>query len=589
MEMIALSPSRPTVGIRPPPITSKMMKMLPSFVKKQRGPLAQRVSDMQSSRIESTLSQEYGVSFCSMDRTNSSQEVRRLPTETLLNAVKELKSGESRDHQVFAHAFAMAYGLLDATNPVALLRKQGDELEFGTAQAILLQIVAHLSNSNAPVVPGTYHLDEQRVIRLVCWGSSLLAIPAYFGETFQVSEPREYMIFPKPDPDRYRSTITVTSVNVGSSALEFFCEGAHIIISCVHPHIDMATATSEEARCIANQTQKAEVLLTWFIAAPSTEQIQRYVAAAERKQPVIFLRRNLGLTHPATPFHESNCVVFLDSEDDVDRVLQLADQVPCGLSRHFPDFQTGMIPFTFPPALDDWDQRMQDSMMQTGVPFSDDAEAASYFCKRLEDATLDLSQLEHEIQEISVIDEDPVIANAKRLARDALLCLQRHHVAVNWVSEILEEIIDLATYQIRIKQEQEQVSKRWEAQPTKQSQKNRHAAKRERKKQGKDTTPEIRGQPVQQSPAQRLRGILNDFTNKVFKYQHYRKAFHALQSTGLVAHVDCESIHGSHHVLHASGASTATVVMPHGNSSEHRRHRFTRSLMSIAAQAQAVA
>lgn len=579
-EMMALAQPVPLIGCQPPPITSKMVKLLEGFLKKQRGRFSQLVSELQSSTIENALSQEYGFSFNSADRTSLSSEFGRRPTDQLLNAVNDLKAGR-RDPQVMADAFAMASGLMDATNPIQQ-QKGINEQEFSTAQAILLQLVLQLSSSNA-VIPGTYYINEQRVIRVVWWGSTLLAIPAYFGEALQVSEPREYAIFPMPDPCKYRSTITVTSVNTGVGGQEFFCEGAHIIISCVHPHIDIASAPG-----VRNSAQKAEVLLSWFIAAPGSEEIQRYLAAADRKQPVIFLRRNLGLTHPAAPFHESSSVVFLDSKDDVEQVLQLADQVPCGLSRHFLDFQTGMIPFTFPPAIDDWDQRMQSSMMQSGVPFRDEAEAASYFCQKLEDATLDLSQLEEEVRDLSVEDEDEVMANAKRLAREALLCLQRHHVAVRWVSEILDDIIELAAYQGRIKQEQEQVSKRWEA-PPKPPKQNRHAAKRERNKmnkQGQNLPTGVRVQPVQ-SPSQRLRCILNDFTNKVFKYQHYRKAFHALQSTGLLAHVGCESVHGSHHVLHAHGAASATVVMPHGSASEHRRQRFTRSLMSIAAQAQA--
>ena len=165
----------------------------------------------------------------------------------------------------------------------------------------------------------------------------------------------------------------------------------------------------------------------------------------------------------------------------MEQVLQLADHVPCFLSRDFLDCQTGMIPFTFPPAIDDWDQRMQSSMMQFGSPFGDEAEAASYFCQKLEDAALDISQLEEEVKDLPVEDEDDIMTKAKRLARDALLCLQRHHVAVRWVSEILKDTIDLAVYQVRIKQEQEQVSKRWEVQP-KPTKRNRHAAKRERNK-----------------------------------------------------------------------------------------------------------
>jgi len=122
----------------------------------------------------------------------------------------------------------------------------------------------------------------------------------------------------------------------------------------------------------------------------------------------------LGLTHPELPFHESSNVVFLSSPDDVHQVLELADQIPCGLSRHFLDFQTGMVPFTFPPAIDDWDQRMQNNVMQTGLPFLDQEEAASYFFEKLEEVELDLSELEENvIQEVSVVDEDDLIANAK--------------------------------------------------------------------------------------------------------------------------------------------------------------------------------
>ncbi|CAE7629270.1 unnamed protein product [Symbiodinium sp. CCMP2592] len=581
-KMMALARPVPPVGCQPPAVTNKMLKMLQGFLKKQSQPKSRMAEEMQSSTIENALSKEYGVSFHAMERTSLSSEFKRRPADQLLKAVKELQAGNAGrgDPGVMADAFATAYGLMEATDPVQQINGIG-ELEFRTAQAILLQLALLLSGNTA-VTPGMYYIDEQRVIRVVWWVSTLLAVPAYFGEALQVSEPREYALFPKPDPCRYRGTITVTSVN-GIGGQEFFCEGAHIIISCVHPHIDMAS--QQEYHVNVNRPQQAELLLSWFIAAPSPTDINRYLAAADRKQPVVFLRRNLGLTHPAAPFHESNSVVFLDSNDDVEQVLQLADHAPCGLSRHFLDYQTGMIPFTFPPAIDDWDQRMQSSMMQIGSPFGDEAEAASYFCQKLEDAALDISQLEEEVKDLPVEDEDDIMTKAKRLARDALLCLQRHHVAVRWVSEILQDTIEIAVYQGRIKQEQEQISNRWEVQP-KPTKQNRHAAKRERKKQGQNLPTDVKVQPVQ-SPSQRLRSILNDFTNKVFKYQHYKKAFHALQSTGLLAHVGCESIRGSHHVLHAHGAASATVVMPHGSSSEHHRHRFARSLMNIAAQTQA--
>eukprot|EP00435_Cladocopium_sp_Y103_P042239 s731_g11.t1 len=419
-----------------PPMTSKMMKVLNDFLKKMKRPLMKQLVEQRSSSIESALGQEYGISFSNNDRFLRSTEFRRRPPEELFNAVKELKSGH-QNPQFISDAFSVAYGLMDTTNEINSLQR-GGEAEFRVAQAILLQLVANFLGANA-VTAGRYHLDEHRFIFVVSCGLHFLAIPIYLGETIEVSEPREYLIFPKPNPD----------------------------------------------------------------------------------------------------------------------TVKLADQIPCGLNRHFLDFQTGMVPFTFPPAIDDWDQRMQNNVMQTGLPFLDQEEAASYFFEKLEEVQLDLSQVEESvIGEVSVEDEDDLIANAKRLARDALLCLQRHHVAVHWVSEIVDEIVELAAYHGRIKQEQEEVSKRWDVQPVK---KNRHAAKRERKKQNQQgLSMEAKVQSEPPSATQRLRGILNDFTNKVFKYQHYRKAFHALQSTGLLAHIGSEMVRGSHSVLHGNGMNSAS-------------------------------
>ena len=379
------------------------MKVLNDFLKKMKRPLMKELVEKRSSSIESVLGQEYGISFSNDDRFLRSTEFRRRPPEVLFNAVQELKSGH-QNPQFMSDAFSVAHGLMDTTNEINSLQRGGDA-EFRVAQAILLQLVANFLGANA-VTPGRYHLDEHRFIFVVSCGLHFLAIPIYLGETIEVSEPREYLIFPKPNTDRYRSTITVTSVNSGAAGSEFLCEGAHIIISCVHPHIDMAAGSASPAF--------AAQLLQWFIAAPSAEDVQRYLAAAQQKRPVIFLRRNLGLTRPELPFHESSNVVFLSSPDDVHQVLELADQIPCGLSRHFLDFQTGMVPFTFPPAIDDWDQRMQNNVMQTGLPFLDQEEAASYFFEKLEEVELDLSELEENvIQEVSVVDEDDLIANAK--------------------------------------------------------------------------------------------------------------------------------------------------------------------------------
>ena len=381
------------------------------------------------------------------------------------------------------------------------------------------------------------------------------------------------MIFPKPDPTFYRPTISVTTVIDAGGGNEFVCEGAHIIVSCVQPHIDLRTGAPLAPAVLAAQC------LGYFIPAPTPAEVERYLAAAQRMQPVIFLRKNLGLTHPDLPFHESGNTVFLDEERDVAQVLQIADQVPCGLSTHFLDFQTGMIPFTFPPPLDDWDCRIQQSMMELGAPFHDQAEATCYFCDKLEEASVDLAELTtNAVQEFDVEVEDDIIAHARRLARDALLCLQQHHVAVRWVSEILQQTVEQAAYQIRIKQEQEQISRRWDSVQSK----NRFSAKRERQKCRQKTCEESKSQPEQETAVQRIRNILNDFSNKVFKYQHYRKAFHALQSTGLMDHFGSEMVRGSHHVLHGSSVNSVTVVVPHGASSEHSRHRFARSLMSIA-------
>merc|ERR1719361_1629205 len=105
------------------------------------------------------------------------------------------------------------------------------------------------------------------------------------------------------------------------------------------------------------------------------------------------------------------------------------------------------------------------------------------------------------------------------------------------------------------------------------------------KQQGQAQPSEVRAEAAPSSPAQRLRSILLDFQNRVLKYQHYRRAFIALQNTGLLDQFDSEMVSGSHCVLHGSGANSVTVVRPHGTSSEHSRHRFRRSLMSIVASA----
>ena len=570
--------TRHAAELRPPELTVKMMKMLLDFLKRQSR-FASLIGDKPYTGIESALRTEYGIGFVSSDRFMARWEFCRISAEELLLSVRQLKSGEA-DDGARRHAFVVAYSLMEGNTEVWHLRKAAGcgthELEFNTAQAILLQLATLLGGSCWK--PGCHRLDENRVICVVPWGQRTLAVPVYFGQVQDVVCDSEYVIYPRPDTKHYRSTVEVTVIADQRTGRQFVCDGAHITIHCVHPHIDMATHPHGAS------THVAQAFLGHFIPTPTCEEIQRYLAAAHRRQPVMFMRKNLGLTHPDLPFHSSGNVVFLDEEADVAQVLRIAEELPCGLSRGFLDYQTGVVPFTFPPALDDWDLRMQQNMMHSGAPFSDQEEAAAYFCARLEDAGVDVSSLDADmIHDLSVDSEDDVLAKAKRLARDALLCLQQHQVAVGWVSEILHEIVGLAAYQGRIKREQEQVSRRWDAPKSAPTQKNRFAAKRERQKRGQETpSVESRDAPQPPTAVQRVRSILSDFHNKVFKYQHYRKAFHALQSTGLLEHFNSEMVCGSHHVLHGKDATSVTVVMPHGGCSEHRRHRFTRSLMSIA-------
>eukprot|EP00415_Alexandrium_ostenfeldii_P000533 UN0533 len=368
----------------------------------------------------------------------------------------------------------------------------------------------------------------------------------------------------------------------GTSGLqELVCEGAHVIISYVHPHIDWRDMPGPLG------PREAETGLRWFLPAPGPDDVRGYLAAAEQKRPIVFLRRNLGLTHPDLPFHESANVVFLSNPDDVASILDLADQVPCGLQRHCMDCQCGMVPFTFPPAIDDWDSVMQANMLELGMPFAGPEEAANFFHDKLEEQEVDLSEeLAAEVIDeldnvVGVVDE--AIAKANRLAREALICLRRHHSAVRWVSELLSEVVESAAYQLRIRQEQEAVRRRWDAAPPT---KNRHSAKRERKKL-REACAEVQVQTraVVESPMHRLRGILTDFQNKVFKYRHYTRAFAALRSTGLSDLFSGEQVHGSHRVLHGAGVNSVTLVRPHGVAREHTRHRFARSLMGVATAA----
>eukprot|EP00969_Alexandrium_andersonii_P133221 5891663-Alexandrium_andersonii.AAC.1 len=45
-----------------------------------------------------------------------------------------------------------------------------------------------------------------------------------------------------------------------------------------------------------------------FISNPTGDDVRRYSLAAYEKRPVVFLQKNLGLTHPDFPFHVSSNV-----------------------------------------------------------------------------------------------------------------------------------------------------------------------------------------------------------------------------------------------------------------------------------------
>ena len=106
-----------------------------------------------------------------------------LSPDQLFSAVKKLQSGQKAT-DVLEGAFAVAFALMQRSTTVYQLRQKAtgsaDEVEFGTAQAILLQIAACLSGPR--LGRGSWRLDEHRVICIVPWGPRLLAVPLYFGE-----------------------------------------------------------------------------------------------------------------------------------------------------------------------------------------------------------------------------------------------------------------------------------------------------------------------------------------------------------------------------------------------------------------------
>lgn len=496
-------------------------------------------------------------------------EDSQLLPEALLQAVQDVKAG-GRAHATLKDAFVVAYRLMSVGSHTGAASRCVGEPEFLLAQAILLQIANGMVCGRI-ALSQTVFLDNARTIYLCRWGHRLLALPRYFEPMLTShSEALEYRLFPRPDSTYYKDNIVVTSVTDGNH--ELLIEGPHIVISYVHPHIDLAGTSTSTA---------ALQLLSHFIRQPSTEDIHNYMAAAIREQPVIFLKRNLGLSCPGRPFYESSNVVFLHDPDDVSQVISIADHIPCGLSRGCLDFQHGVVPFACPPALDDWDARMQNCMLALASPFADVEEAAEFFQQKLEEQSVDLAQVDVSfVDDMLVHDVDVVIENAKRLARDALACLRHHHVAVAWISGILEDTLASVFYEARIRREQGLISKRWD-QPDRP--KNKHAARREKKQclsQGDDNR--VVGQQIQEPILPRLQRVLKEFHHRVFKARHYQKAFNALDSAGLMRHISHEGVHGSHHVLHRPQASSVTVVRPHGNAVEHVRHRFVRSLKAIA-------
>ncbi len=158
-----------------------------------------------------------------------------------------------------------------------------------------------------------------------------------------------------------------------------------MIVSIVNPKIELSIAGGD-----------ARFALTRFIPDPDFETVTRFLKASHvRGHKVAFIRKNWGLTHPEYPFCVSSNVIMIDDASTIEEFFRISDDLGYGLHRLHTDFQNAVVPFTFPPMLENDDFELASNLVRHGALFRDVAEAQTYFEKRLSvrDQSIDWSDL----------------------------------------------------------------------------------------------------------------------------------------------------------------------------------------------------
>ena len=389
-----------------PVMSSKMMKALNDFLKKKQAIVQGLRQSCNHLSLRAPWAMSMGLPFTAMKGWLT--EFQRRSPEILLNAVKELKSGHHQDPQIIADTFSGAYALMSATNEVTL-HQPSSEGEFSIAQAILLQLVANSLGTDA-VAMGRYHLDERRFIFVVLWGVRFLAIPVYFGESLQeVSEPGASRVCDFSETQPWE----IPWHNHGDFCQLWGCRVRIRVRGCSHHHF-MCPSTHWPGNLQACKEPSTSCWATIDVLYHSPQcwgcSTLPSCCRAEAARDFLAVKSGVDASCLTIPWVQQCGLLKPSKWCGSSPRLGWSDS----LSRHFLDFQTGMVPFTFPPAIDDWDRRMQNNMMQTGFPFLDQEEAASYFCDKLEEFEVDLYELDNIISEFPLVsDEDDLIASAK--------------------------------------------------------------------------------------------------------------------------------------------------------------------------------
>ena len=351
------------------------------------------------------------------------------------------------------------------------------------------------------------------------------------------------------------------------------CDGASLLLTILNPRVELQL------------NPVVTKVLKYFMHSPTPADEKRFLAAAGAGRFVVMVRKCWGLTHPDHPFCVARDVVFVDDPAMISRMFAVSSLLGLGLTRNAFDFQHAVVPFTFPPAVDDADADLQQRLFTHGTPFADETQALDYFARQVRGVDL-LALTDAEFEQALVAEATSCgteatgtagDADAADQARRALRALRLREIVHATLRRLYDRVVAEVVYARKIRDEQNAVSERWNVAAAKKSKnkRKRAAARQEASCSGSGGGD---GQNEEQpSVATRIRGIVGSFAQKVCKYRNYKKAINALNSHGMLEAFELEKMRGPHRVLHGSDCSSMTIVEPHGSAKEHSRTRFMRA------------